>query len=800
MTGLPEQPYIKIDAIYKRLKLAEKEQIPIYIHAPCGAGKTAAVKYYYRNREACWMSGTEGILADRPDPSDLESDIIVIDDLSWITDVLSQEYIRKLIHSQGKHLVMIGRSRLPSWLSTEYFSGMFLMADEQNFYMGETQVSQLAQAMDISISGKPLEHNVVRQITNDSKGYAILVKSILMEMAHRQYYDKGTLESALLTLHHYFDYAFFDRWQDNMKYLLLCMADFPSFNKEMAMTLTLRTDVASILEYAVQVGDFLYLDQDGNYQLHMLLTHYLKWKRNILWTQEEKTKFHKRAIAYFMLHNRLDDALWQCSLAHDEQQMVELLIMNAEKHPGTAHFHNTMKYYRMLPESTIAQYPVLMAGISMICSLVLRPAESEAWYQKLVAYEKGKTLSKSERRDAKSRIAYLDIALPHRGSSGIAAMLKSFSILVKNNAISLQEFSVTSNLPSIMNGGKDFCEWSRQDRELAKVLKLPVERVLGKYGVGLVNISLAESFFEKSSADDYDIISLLQSGIGKAEHNGKIEIYFAGVGILAKLHTSHRQIHMAERLLLDMQQKARKENAIQLLPNIEAMKTWLCLLKGDTDSAKQWMESEPNEYTDFYILDRYRYLIKLRCYMALERYTEAWSLSEKLDDYFTQYQRTYMWIENTLLRAIISYRIGRNQWKNLLETAIARAKEYHFVWVIAQEGIALNPLFEKMECNPKDGYLKLMAEKQRKMALAYPRYLSRIFTLEEPLTDMEKHILTQHCEGMTTKEILENCSITERTLKFHNSNIYRKLGVRNKQEAVYAARKMKLSGGGDDTL
>jgi LuxR family maltose regulon positive regulatory protein len=58
-----------------------------------------------------------------------------------------------------------------------------------------------------------------------------------------------------------------------------------------------------------------------------------------------------------------------------------------------------------------------------------------------------------------------------------------------------------------MNGGKDFCEWSKRDKEIAKVLKLPVELVLGKYGEGLVNIDLGESAFEKSSEDDYEIMT-----------------------------------------------------------------------------------------------------------------------------------------------------------------------------------------------------------------------------------------------------------------------------------------------------
>ena len=48
-----------------------------------------------------------------------------------------------------------------------------------------------------------------------------------------------------------------------------------------------------------------------------------------------------------------------------------------------------------------------------------------------------------------------------------------------NKEVTLPSFSVTSALPSIMNGGKDFSEWSKKDDLLYKTLRLPVETVLG---------------------------------------------------------------------------------------------------------------------------------------------------------------------------------------------------------------------------------------------------------------------------------------------------------------------------------
>lgn len=137
-----------------------------------------------------------------------------------------------------------------------------------------------------------------------------------------------------------------------------------------------------------------------------------------------------------------------------------------------------------------------MCGMSMLQSLLLNTEESERWYRELQKYAKEHT--GSERRSAKGKILYLDIGLPHRGSDHMVEILKNAYLLLLDKEVKMQEFSVTSNQASQMNGGKDFCEWSKRDRELAGSIGKIVEFVLGKYGKGLVNLALAESFLKRA--------------------------------------------------------------------------------------------------------------------------------------------------------------------------------------------------------------------------------------------------------------------------------------------------------------
>lgn len=58
------------------------------------------------------------------------------------------------------------------------------------------------------------------------------------------------------------------------------------------------------------------------------------------------------------------------------------------------------------------------------------------------------------------------------------------------------------------------------------------------------------------------------------------------------------------------------------------------------------------------------------------------------------------------------------------------------------------------------------------------------------LTKTEKRIYDFYLEGKTTKEIMKDMDITENTLKYHNKNIYSKLGVSSRKQLQEIARQI----------
>lgn len=457
-------------------------------------------------------------------------------------------------------------------------------------------------------------------------------------------------------------------------------------------------------------------------------------------------------------------------------------------------FSVTASRYFNLDEGEIADSPVLMAGMSMLYSLLMDGERSEYWYARLKAY--AAAARGGVRREALSRLCYLDIALPHRGSRDVLAIMKNIPALLFDKGNQLPEFSVTSNLPSTMNGGKDFCHWSPDDTVLAKTVGPLVERILGRYGKGMVKAALGESRYEKG-ADSYEVMALLTRAQLETEQGGTMEIAFAAVGIRVRLALFQGDIQAARELLASFEQSARENRAPQLLPNIRALGCRLALCGGDLDTAERWMAAAPDEDREFCVLERYRYLTKVRCYLARGEYTKAQALLEKLRYYAKQTDRAYIRMETGLLSAVARERVGA-PWREELDAVLREAERYRFLRLIAEEGAAVWPLLQREKKALLAGgaldraWLKRLLGETEEMARRYPLYLKKRAATAADFGGMALSVLRLQADGLSVNQIAQRLGIKPDTVKYHTKENYRKLDAAGKADALLAARSLGI--------
>ena len=815
MTEKDKICYIRPKRALRRLKAAEEENITAYIYGVSGIGKTELIVRYLKQKKYQMFD------AGRVSAEELEGiaesekrKIVVIDNLHDLAmeeecdDI--KEAIISLIEREDIWLILSGRCAVPPWLAAVRYREVFYVIEESELLFDEAQENQYIEYTKILLT--PEQRKVSRNYCLGVPLGWYITWDIYKQIQLREGLKEGEyfsdklfselIDRGLSQMWDYLDWHVYDNWDIRIQEFLMEVSIVDCFTAHLAEMITGINNVESILSRVKWLGNFMVERTEKDevvyeFRREMRISMRRRLKRK--YNKEQIHALYENAGLYYQLNKEPIRALEMYQKAGEKERIASLLIENARTAPNNGYYYQLKKYYLKLSDEKIRTSPELMMGMSMLQSLLLDIEESERWYQELEQY--AKEHSGRERRQARSKLLYLEIGLPHRGSENMVEILKKAHLLILDKQVSLQEFSVTSNQASQMNGGKDFCEWSKRDRELAKGIGKLVEFILGKYGKGMVNLALSESFFEKGE-DNYEVASLANKGRMQAETGGKLEQCFVADGMLAWLHIITGKVSEAEELLKRFYKKAEKEEAERLLPNIETFIIRCALCSQKKAEIEKWMKKAPDEEQEFSIYDRFHYLTKVRVYLQNGRNEQAYNLLLKCEYYATVMKRTYIKIEVKLLMAIVQYRVGDERWDETLCEGLKMAEEYHFVRIITREGAAIRPLLTQSRWEPsrvesKEGekknrqFWKQVLEETEKMTRYYPGYLKAGIE-SVTLSDAMLEILKLQADGLSKEKIAERLNMSVSNVKYHTQQIYKRLGVSNKAEAVMEAGKRGL--------
>lgn len=787
-----EDVYIRPRIANKKMKAAQTMSQTVYMYGISGCGKTSFIRDYMGKRRYHYYCAEQLCEEQLDFPTGEKQIIVVIDDLHQLrTDELRDSLIKQieLLTRRGDiWVVLSGRSRMPSWLLSSYYRKVFTVIDEEDFLLSEEEMMLYLNWWGITPTQEDFD-----TIMRLSHRLGIVARLVAMELSSGRPFDATYIERMRNDFWDYLDRHVYDQWEVEIQEFLMQVCIVEEFDKHLAEMITGRSDVERMLRMAEELGNFLtFKEADLEKKIYeIILPMRRSMRRRLLrkYPKERWERFYYNAGLYYELEDDTPNALKMYEACHDTERIAGLLISNARKNPASGHYYELRHYYLSLPEEKIRESIELMAGMSMLQSMLLDVDESERWYEELKHLEV--TLCGSAKKAAKGLLVYLDIALPHRGSSALIDIIKNAGTLLMNRNINLPEFSVTSNLPSQMNGGKDFCEWSKRDKELALSIGKIIEFTLGKYGKGLVNLALAESFLEKGG-DSYEIANLTNKGMMQAQAGGKIEQCFVAAGILAWLHIINDHAEDARELLLNFQKKAEKEGSAKLLSNLEALQIRIGLYQGKTAEALEWMETAPQEEIEFATMERLRYLTKVRIYLLMGKYDKAIGLLQRIQYYAEIMHRTYINMEAELLFSIAQYRMGDAKWEKTFQETLAKMESYHFVRLITREGAAVIKMLKETTWKGKESkFYQAVLKETEKVALAYPGYLKQA-TEDAAFSDNAIKILKLQAEGLSAAEIAGELGLKLENVKYHNKQNFKKLGVNSKTAAVTEARKRKL--------
>ena len=711
----------------------------LFFSAPCGFGKTVLADALLRGRNVLRQSAAD------PDcvipPSAQDWDILLIDDLQFMQEEAGQQALCELIRSSPeRHFVLLSRGVPPGCLTAFQYTGLMTVLEADDLLFDAGDVRRLFQLSGVNVTDSEIDG-----ILKESLGYPLGVAITARCMSP----DKPWTPELVARVYHevflYFETAIYRRFDLPVRRFLLELAPFESFDLEMARMVSGDPRAGERLDWILRYTTMLRYEDCQRFHFWSGFRAFLLWEMEREYTEEKRKALISRGGLYYELKEDYAHALECYTSGGDHSKVSELLVRNAELHPGMGHYAEMEKYYRSLPEAEILASPSLMQGMSMLCALVMDYEGSERWYGELQKFVEHCGRQDAAGKQARGRLAWLDISLPQRGVKGLTETIPAVFRLLTNKELALPSFSVTSALPSIMNGGKDFSEWSKKDDLLYKTLRLPVEAVLGRDSVCLADCAIAESKFEKGEDVTGRMLSLLPQ-MNEIRNHGTSDMEFAVSGLLARSQLANGQPTDARRIIMVLRECFVERGLTRFLPNMDAMLCRIDMHIGDLDAADAWYrEKAPCEPTHLNVMRRYQYLTQAMVEIMQNRPDAALLTLSPMEPYIQNCARIIDGIHLNVLTAIALRRKKDERWRERLTAALDAAAEYRFIRTISVYGTAVLPLLEALDWDGDKAWRKRLMAAVRTQAAFYPHFLEPSLAPGEELTPTELQILHLLC-------------------------------------------------------
>lgn len=248
----------------------------------------------------------------------------------------------------------------------------------------------------------------------------------------------------------------------------------------------------------------------------------------------------------------------------------------------------------------------------------------------------------------------------------------------------------------------------------------------------------------------------------------------------------------AERVL-----RRRREHIVFEPPNLAALKARVQLAEGEIDLAQEWLERRnPEEFRNPLNAEQDA-ITAARVLIALDKPGDAIALLTPLRLSTETGQHNKHLIEVLTVYAEALDREGKSgDAKTLLTEALKRASREQIYRLFVEESPVVHALIRDTASATVDSsYLLKLREMlpEEKVQASTPKAgATAPVGLIEPLSARESEVLKLINEGLANKDIALRMQVAGTTVKAHIRNLYGKLQVKSRTEALAKARQLDL--------
>jgi LuxR family maltose regulon positive regulatory protein len=317
---------------------------------------------------------------------------------------------------------------------------------------------------------------------------------------------------------------------------------------------------------------------------------------------------------------------------------------------------------------------------------------------------------------------------------------------------------------------------------LARAWGVPNAAATGYAWVGLGRVRCEWNELDAALRD-------VETGLARGQQAEVTDVLLRGYHALGRIRKAQADLRGALAAFDEAESIAEKMGVAETKDWIRAQRAQVWLAGGDTEAAFEWASQFAAQMQD-------------AMYPSLPiALAQVWLSQGQPDkalpllEHALQSAQTVGRLGNALnilaVRAVVYYAQGElEQAFATLEQALELAEPEGYVRVFVDQGAPMSRLLRRMLArSSRPNYVRRLLEALGEPVKIEPRIASKLI---DRLSPRELEVLRLIVDGATNKEIADELVLTVNTVKRHISNIFGKLEVSNRAQAIARARQLNL--------
>jgi LuxR family maltose regulon positive regulatory protein len=633
-----------------------------------------------------------------------------------------------------------------------------------------------------------------------------------------------------------------DKQSEPVKKFLMQTSILNSMSGSLCDALTGREDCQKTLENLDHANIFITpLDSERRwYRYHHLFAGLLQQRLHTT-LPDSVNNLHSKAVIWYEAEGNLSEAIHHALASDDVETATRLIEKGTLEALGRSEIKLILTWVDLLPESALESSPSLLIYHSWALLLtgqlegigsklekigrLLDELETPDEYHKkeLLGYFAGlKAIMALWQRDLTIGLDLANQALemlPEKNwVRGYCAIVLGSSFLGKGDLNAASDAYASATAMGVASGNRMLSVSAACNLAYLIGLKGQVQQAIrilldtledakrnGKElpVAGYVYVDLARPIYQLN--DLVTAKQYLEAGIEQCQRLADGRAEKIGQCLLARVQIAQGEFEAAQASIQRAEDVDPSPGTPFDLRGGEHAQIWLWLKQGKLNKLESWLQESIVNITEIsFFKTKLDYTMHARVMIALSKeqrdnayLSDALKLLDELLDIAEQNGWGIKVVEILILQALgYQFANDTSRSESALEKALILAEPENFIRIFANEGQPMKHLLqEALNRGATPEYIHRLLgsfSSEERLQTDESNSLPDQSGLIEPLSDRELEVLQHISEGLTNRVIADRLYLSLNTVKVHTRNIYGKLGVNNRTQAVSRARELGL--------